>query len=73
MEIWLDLCLFIPLSQTESVGLRWFTTLVSNPYQREEVLRVLRNTFTISALDILTSVLRVIFAIFLMEIKNSFL
>jgi putative aldouronate transport system permease protein len=61
----------ISLSQTEFVGLQWFTSLVSNPYQMEEVLRVLRNTFAISTLGILTSVLPVIFAIFLMEIKNT--
>lgn len=61
----------IPLSQTESVGLRWFTSLVSNPYQRDEVLRVLRNTFAISGLGMLASFLPVIFAIFLMEIKNT--
>lgn len=61
----------LPLSQNEFVGLRWFTTLVSNPYQREEVFRVLRNTFAISSLGLLTSVLPVIFAIFLTEIKYA--
>jgi putative aldouronate transport system permease protein len=61
----------IPLSKNEFIGFRWFTSMVSNPYQREEVFRVLQNTFAMSALGILTSVLPVIFAIFLMEIKNT--
>ncbi|MBD0378524.1 ABC transporter permease [Paenibacillus sedimenti] len=61
----------IPLSKTEFVGLNWFTALVSNQIQVQEILRVLRNTFAISALGILTSVLPVIFAIFLMEIKST--
>ncbi|MDQ0901108.1 sugar ABC transporter permease [Paenibacillus sp. V4I7] len=61
----------IPLSQTEFVGLSWFTKLVSNPAQVQEILRVLRNTLVFSSLGILTSVLPVIFAILLMEIKNA--
>ncbi|KQX48684.1 MULTISPECIES: ABC transporter permease [unclassified Paenibacillus] len=61
----------IPLSQTEFVGLSWFTKLVSNPAQVQEILRVLRNTLVFSSLGILTSVLPVIFAILLTEIKNA--
>src|SRR5690348_4031113 len=61
----------IPLSKTEFVGLHWFTALVSNPAQVQEILRVLRNTLVFSSLGILTSVLPVIFAIFLTEIKNT--
>lgn len=61
----------IPLSQSEFVGLRWFTMMVSNEVQRAEMLRVLRNTFAISSLGILTSVLPVIFAILLQEIKST--
>ncbi|MBW5445254.1 ABC transporter permease subunit [Cohnella sp. CFH 77786] len=61
----------LPLSQNEFVGFRWFTSLVSNEFQREEVFRVMRNTFAISTLGLLTSVLPVIFAIFLTEIKNA--
>ncbi|MDQ0877754.1 putative aldouronate transport system permease protein [Paenibacillus sp. V4I3] len=60
----------IPLSKTEFVGLGWFKALVSNPTQVQEILRVLRNTLVISSLGILTSVLPVIFAIFLAEIKS---
>ena len=61
----------IPLSKSEFVGLRWFTMMVSNEVQRAEMLRVLRNTFAISSLGILTSILPVIFAILLQEIKNT--
>ncbi|MGO4272169.1 ABC transporter permease [Paenibacillus sp. TAF58] len=61
----------IPLSQTEFVALSWFTKLVSNPAQVQEILRVLRNTLVFSSLGILTSVLPVIFAILLTEIKNA--
>jgi putative aldouronate transport system permease protein len=61
----------IPLSKTEFMSLHWFTTMVSNQIQRQEIVRVLRNTFAISSLGILSSVLPVIFAIFLTEIKNS--
>ena len=61
----------IPLSKTEFIGLRWFTAMVSNPIQIQEILRVLRNTFAMSGLGMLTSVLPVIFAIFLTEIKNA--
>lgn len=61
----------IPLSKTEFIGLRWFTAMVSNPIQIQEILRVLRNTFAMSGLGMLTSVLPVIFAILLTEIKNA--
>ncbi|WP_019909816.1 ABC transporter permease [Paenibacillus sp. HW567] len=61
----------IPLSKSEFVGLRWFTMMVSNEVQRAEMVRVLRNTFAISSLGILTSVLPVIFAILLQEIKST--
>ncbi|HEY8421199.1 MAG TPA: ABC transporter permease subunit [Thermoclostridium sp.] len=61
----------IPLRENEFVGLYWFTSIVSNPTQTAEVLRVLRNTFAMSTLGIITSVLPVIFAVFLSEIKSS--
>jgi putative aldouronate transport system permease protein len=57
------------LSQTPFVGFHMFTTLVSNPIRLNIIMQVLRNTFAISGLSILTSVLPVIFAIFLSEIK----
>jgi putative aldouronate transport system permease protein len=61
----------IPLSVTEFVGLKWFKSIVANPTQTGEVIRVLKNTLAISSLNIITSVLPVVYAIFLMEIKTS--
>ncbi|WP_042199477.1 ABC transporter permease [Paenibacillus camerounensis] len=61
----------IPLSASEFMGLDWFTSMVSNEVQRQEVLRVLRNTFAISSLNIATSVLPVIFAVFLVELRST--
>ncbi|MCR2806379.1 ABC transporter permease subunit [Paenibacillus sp. SCIV0701] len=61
----------IPLAQSEFMGFEWFTSMVSNEVQREEVMRVLRNTFAISTLNILTSVLPVIFAVFLAELRSA--
>lgn len=60
----------IPLKDNEFVMFQWFISIVSNPTQRAEVLRVMRNTVVMSSLGILTSILPVIFAIFLMEIKT---
>src|SRR5690606_28012609 len=61
----------IPLSRSEFMGFEWFTSMISNEIQRQEVIRVLRNTFVISTLNILTSVLPVIFAIFLAELSST--
>ncbi|ULO09419.1 sugar ABC transporter permease [Paenibacillus sp. 19GGS1-52] len=61
----------IPLSDTPYVGLKWFRTMVSNPTQTEEVLRVLKNTIAMSSLGLITSVFPVIFAILLSEIKSG--
>jgi putative aldouronate transport system permease protein len=61
----------IPLSQSNYMGLHWFKSMFSNEVQRQEVGRVLRNTIAMSSLGILTSILPVIFAIFLTEIKSS--
>ncbi|CQR55038.1 ABC transporter permease [Paenibacillus riograndensis] len=61
----------IPLSASEFMGLDWFTSMISNEIQRQEVLRVLRNTFAISSLNIATSVLPVIFAVFLVELRST--
>jgi putative aldouronate transport system permease protein len=59
------------LFQTPFVGFHMFTTLFSNPVRIKIILEVLRNTFAISGLNILTSVLPVIFAIFLSEVRVS--
>ncbi len=61
----------IPLKDNEFVGLQWFTSMVSNPTQVAEVLRVLKNTIAMSTLGIITSILPVMFAIFLVEIKTE--
>lgn len=61
----------IPLSDTPFVGLKWFRTIVANPTQTAEVLRVLRNTIVMSSLGIVTSIFPVIFAILLSEIKTG--
>ncbi|WP_052088344.1 ABC transporter permease [Paenibacillus wynnii] len=59
----------IPLSDTPYVGLKWFRTMVSNPTQTAEVMRVLKNTLAMSSLGLITSVFPVIFAILLSEVK----
>lgn len=61
----------IPLSVSEFMGWDWFTSMFSNEVQRQEIIRVLRNTFAISSLNIATSVLPVIFAIFLVELRST--
>jgi putative aldouronate transport system permease protein len=59
----------LPLSQTPFVGLHWFQIMAYNKAQFSETIRVLENTFAISGLNILTSFLPVIFAVFMAEIK----
>ncbi len=59
------------LRDSEFVGLKYFTSLVSNPVSRGEISRVMINTFGMSFIGILTSPLPVIFAIFLMEIRSK--
>ena len=59
------------LSDVEFVGLKWFTSLVQNPVQVQQILEVLRNTFAISGLNILASVFPVAFAIFLAEARSA--
>lgn len=61
----------IPLSDTPYVGLKWFKTIVSNPTQTAEVLRVLKNTVAMSSIGLITSVFPVIFAILLTEIRSG--
>ncbi|OPJ58394.1 ABC transporter permease [Clostridium oryzae] len=61
----------IPLSQSSFVGLQWFKSLISNPTQRAEVIRVLENTFAMSTLGIVTSFIPLLFAVFLIEVKSE--
>lgn len=57
------------LSGSEFVGLQWFQLLVSSPTQLAQIGQVLLNTLAISFLGIATSILPLIFAIFLNEVK----
>jgi len=59
-----------PLSLDDFVGFRWFKLLVSNRTQRRQVALVLRNTFVMSGITLLTSWLPMIFAVFLNEIRS---
>lgn len=59
----------LSLSQCEFVGLKWFKTLFANPTQVAQMVQVMKNTFAMSLLGILTSVLPIIFALFLNEMK----
>lgn len=61
----------IPLSKSEFVGFEHFAELFDNPVVASEILRVLRNTFALSLLGILTSPLPALFAVFLLEIKSG--
>jgi multiple sugar transport system permease protein/putative aldouronate transport system permease protein len=47
----------LKLSQCEFVGLKWFEMLFRNAGQIKQILKVMRNTFAMSGLGILTSVL----------------
>lgn len=58
-----------PLSTDDFVGFKWFKYLVDNPVRIKQTMIVLRNTFAMSGLSILTSWLPMIFAVFLNEIK----
>ncbi len=58
-----------PLTMENFVGLKWFKSLVENQVKTQVILEVLKNTFAMSGLAILTSWLPMIFAVFLNEIK----
>ena len=60
-----------PLSDQEFVGFKWFTEMWTNPANRENIVRVLKNTFGMSGLNLLTSWLPMVFAIFLNEVANT--
>lgn len=59
----------LSLSQCEFVGTKWFKTLFANKTQVAQMIQVMKNTFAMSLLGILTSILPLGFAIFLNEIK----
>lgn len=59
----------LSLSQCEFVGLKWFETLFANKTQVSQMIQVMKNTFAMSLLGILTSILPLGFAIFLNEVQ----
>lgn len=61
----------LPMDQQEYVGLKWFQQIVSSPAQRAEIGRVMKNTFGMSGLSLLTSWMPVAFAILLTEIRTN--
>lgn len=61
----------LPMSEQEFVGLKWFTEMVTNVGHRENIVRVLKNTFGMSGLNLLTSWMPMIFAVFLNEITRT--
>ena len=52
------------------VGFKWFAYLFQNAATRSDIVRVIKNTLAMSALNICTSWLPMMFAIFLCEVKN---
>ncbi len=58
-----------PLFSCEFVGFQYFTQMFADKYAFEDIIRVMRNTFAMSFLGILTSPLPMIFAIFLAGLK----
>ena len=60
-----------PLSKCEFVGFKWFISLFENDIKRKQIIQVLMNTFAMSGLDIATSWLPMMFAIFLNEIRGK--
>jgi len=59
------------LAQSDFVGLQWFKLLVSNSVRVNQLLEVLRNTFAISGLGILTSWVPILFAILLAQAPSK--
>lgn len=61
----------VPMSDQEFVGFKWFTEMFANLGHRENIFRVLKNTFGMSGLNLLTSWMPMAFAIFLNEIGKT--
>lgn len=61
----------IPLTWEKFVGLKQFTSMFTDKYVGEDVVRVLKNTFAMSLLNIAVSPLPIVFALFLSEVKFS--
>ena len=61
----------LPMDQQEFVGLKWFTEMFTNPANRDSIVRVIKNTLGMSGLNLATSWLPMIFAVFLNEITRT--
>lgn len=61
----------LPLYKCKFVGLQNFTALFGNPVMRENLFRVLRNTFGIQIINYILMPIPMLFAIFLSEVKNT--
>jgi ABC-type polysaccharide transport system, permease component len=59
------------LAGSDFVGLQWFRMLVSSPTEVAQIGQVLMNTLAMSFLGIATSLLPLLFAVFLNEVKAS--
>ncbi len=59
------------ISGSEFVGLKWFKMLFGNEVQMKQMAQVLVNTFVMSTIGIITSILPMLFAVFLNEIKSE--
>ncbi len=57
--------------QQEFAGLKWFTELITNVGHRNNIARVMSNTFAMSGLSILTSWMPMVFAILLNEVSRT--
>lgn len=60
-----------PLDKCQYVGFKWFVRLVNTPAQTTEILRVLKNTLGMSALNMLASIMPMIFAIQLSQVRSK--
>ncbi len=59
------------LTMENFVGFKWFSYLFQNAATRKDVVNVIKNTLGISFLNIFTSWMPMVFAIFLSEIKSN--
>ncbi|NLO86178.1 MAG: sugar ABC transporter permease [Clostridiales bacterium] len=61
----------LPMSQQEFVGLKWFAEIFTNVGMRNNMIRVMQNTFAMSGLGLLTSWMPMVFAILLNEVSRA--
>jgi putative aldouronate transport system permease protein len=60
----------VPMNADNFVGFKWFTFLFNDPGTQRDIVRVMRNTLGMSALGLSTSWVAMVFAIFLVEMRN---